>query len=135
MNDEVAVDFARSHEQSPGPTNPVLSVAWSATYAMLHLTDPEIPRNSYAFRPIRIVAPPRRVVNCDYPAAEVGGNTETHVRVCYTIVGALAKAVPERVVSQFEFASSRFLSGRAFSELMQRRRSAQQSTRNPEACR
>ena len=112
IDDEVVVDFVRSDMQSPGPINAVLSVAWSATYnAMLHLTDPEIPRNSGAFRPIRIVAPPGRVVNCDYPAAEVGGNTETHVRICYTIVGALAKAVPKRVFATDGGTHSNFLFG------------------------
>ena len=112
IDDEIVVDFARTDLQSPGPINAVLSVAWSATYnAMLHMTDPEIPRNSGALRPIRIVAPPGRIVNCDYPAAEVGGNTETHVRICHTIVGALANAVPERAFAPDGGTHSNFLFG------------------------
>jgi N-methylhydantoinase B/oxoprolinase/acetone carboxylase alpha subunit len=112
FDDEIVVDFFRSDPQSGGPINGVLSVAWSATYnALLHLTDPEIPRNSGAFRPIKIVVPPGRVINCDFPAAEVGGNTETHIRTCYTIIGALAEAVPERAFATDGGTHSNFLFG------------------------
>jgi N-methylhydantoinase B len=112
MDEEIVVDFFRSDTQSGGAINGVLSVAWSATYnALLHLTNPEIPRNSGAFRPIRIVAPPGRVINCDFPAAEVGGNTETHIRTCYTIIGALSDALPDRAFATDGGTHSNFLFG------------------------
>jgi N-methylhydantoinase B len=112
MDEEIVVDFHRSDPQARGPINGVLSVAWSATYnAILNLTDPNIPRNSGAFRPIRIVAPPGSVVNCNFPAAEVGGNTETHIRICYAIIGALSKAIPDRVMATDGGTHSNFLFG------------------------
>ena len=112
QGDEVIVDFRRSDPQAKGPINAVLSVAWAASYnAMLHLTDPSIPKNSGCFRPIKVVAPPGLVVNADYPAPEVGGNTETHIRICYTVIGALSKAVPERAFATDGGTHSNFLFG------------------------
>lgn len=109
---EVIVDFRRSDPQAKGPINAVLSVARSAAYnAILHLTDPTIPKNSGCFRPIRVVAPPGLVVNCDYPAPEVGGNTETHIRICHTIIGALSQAAPERAFAPDGGTHSNFLFG------------------------
>jgi N-methylhydantoinase B len=97
QGDEMVADFSRTDGQARGAINATLGVTWSATYnAILHLTDPSIPKNSGAFRPIRIVAPPGRVVNVDYPAPEVGGNTESHPRIAYLVAGALAACVPER---------------------------------------
>lgn len=112
QDDEVVVDFRRSDKQAKGPINGVLSVALSASYnAILHLTDPSIPKNSGCFRPIRVVAPPGLVVNANYPAPEVGGNTETHIRICYTVIGALAAAVPERAFATDGGTHSNFLFG------------------------
>jgi len=111
-DDEVIVDFRRSDAQATGPINAVLSVARSSSYnAILHLTDPSIPKNSGCFRPIRVVAPPGTVVNANYPAPEVAGNTETHVRICYTVIGALAGAVPERAFAADGGTNCNFLFG------------------------
>jgi N-methylhydantoinase B/oxoprolinase/acetone carboxylase alpha subunit len=112
QGDEIVVDFHRTDAQAQGPINAVLSVARSASYnAILHLTDPSIPKNSGAWRPIRVVAPPGRVVNCDYPAPEVGGNTETHIRIAYTVIGALSRALPERALASDGGTHSNFLFG------------------------
>lgn len=100
LDDEVIIDYDGTSPQARGPINATYGVAVSAAYnAMLHITDPEIPRNSGCFRPIKVVAPPGTVVNVDYPAPEVGGNTETHPRIAFTIIGAFSKAVPERVAA------------------------------------
>jgi N-methylhydantoinase B len=98
--DSVVVDYTGSSLQARGPINATLGVTWSATYnALLHLTDPTIPKNSGCFRPIRVVAPPGTVVNVDFPAPEVGGNTETHPRIAGAVIGALAQAIPERAMA------------------------------------
>ena len=112
QDEDVVVDFRRSDPQAKGPINAVLSVAWAASYnALLHLTDPSIPKNSGCFRPIKVVAPPGLIVNAKYPAPEVGGNTETHIRICYTVIGALAQAVPERAFATDGGTHSNFLFG------------------------
>lgn len=97
---EIVVDYTGSSEQAAGPINGTLGVATSAAYnAILHLTDPSIPRNSGCFRPIRVVAPPGTIVNVNFPAPEVGGNTETHPRIVGAVMGALSKGVPQRVMA------------------------------------
>ncbi len=100
QKDEIVVDYTGSTAQVSGPINATLGVAWSAAYnAILHLTDPSIPKNSGCFRPIRIVAPQGTIVNVDYPAPEVGGNTETHPRIAGAVIGALAQAAPQRAMA------------------------------------
>jgi 5-oxoprolinase (ATP-hydrolysing)/N-methylhydantoinase B len=100
QDDEIVVDYTGTSAQARGPINATLGVTWSATYnGLLHLTDPSIPKNSGCFRPIKIVAPPGTVVNVDYPAPEVGGNTETHPRIAGAVIGALAPVVPHRAMA------------------------------------
>ena len=100
QDDEIVVDFAGSSPQVGGPINATLGVTWSAAYnAILHLTDPSIPKNSGCFRPIQVLAPAGTIVNVDYPAPEVGGNTETHPRIAGAVIGALAPAAPERAMA------------------------------------
>lgn len=97
---DIVVDYTGSSPQAAGPINATLGVSTSAAYnAVLHMTDPSIPRNSGCFRPIRVVAPPGTIVNVDFPAPEVGGNTETHPRMVGSILGAMSKAVPNRVMA------------------------------------
>ena len=96
----IIVDYHGSSPQAAGPINATLGVATSAAYnAVLHMTDATIPRNSGCFRPIEVMAPPGTIVNVNFPAPEVGGNTETHPRIVGTILGAMAKAVPNRVMA------------------------------------
>ena len=112
QGDEVVVDYGGTDAQARGPINAVLSVAWSSAYnAILHLTDPTIPKNSGCFRPIKIVAPGGSLVNADYPATCVGGNTETHIRIAYTIIAALSQCVPDRAFATDAGTHSNFLFG------------------------
>ncbi|HBZ09987.1 MAG TPA: hydantoinase B/oxoprolinase family protein [Bacillus bacterium] len=99
-DEEVIIDYEGTSPQARGPINATYGVSVSAAYnAMLNLTDASIPKNSGCFRPIKVVAPPGTVVNVDYPAPEVGGNTETHPRIAFAVLGAFSKAVPEKVIA------------------------------------
>ena len=112
QGDEIIADFGRSDAQAKGAINATLGVTCSATYnAMLHLTDPSIPRNAGCYRPIRVLARPATVVNVDFPAPEVGGNTETHVRICYTVIAALSRCLPERAFATDAGSHGNFLFG------------------------
>lgn len=100
QGDEIIVDYSDSDPQAKGPINATYGVTMSATYnAILHLTDPSIPKNSGCFRPIKVIAPPGTVVNVNYPGPEVGGNTEAHPRIALTVMGALAQARPDRAMA------------------------------------
>ncbi len=98
--DELTVDFAGTADQVDGAVNAPLAVTTSATYyAVRCVTDPDIPPNSGAYRPVTVDAPPGSVVNAQPPAAVVGGNVELSQRVTDTLLGAFAEAVPERAVA------------------------------------
>lgn len=110
--DDMIFDFTGSSPQCLGPMNATYAVTASAVFnAMLHLTDPTIPRNEGCYRPFTIVAPPGTIVNCKYPAALGGGNTETSPRVTDIVFGALADAIPERVPASLGGTSCCFLFG------------------------
>ncbi len=112
QGDELVADFARSDPQARGAINATLGVTWSATFnAMLHVTDPSIPRNAGCYRPIRVLARPGSVANVDYPAPEVGGNTETHLRLCYAVIAALSERVPDRTFAPDAGTHCNFLFG------------------------
>ena len=97
--DSVEVDFEGTAEQTEGAVNAVFAVTASATYyAVRCVTDPDIPPNDGAYRPITIDAPKGTVVNASPPAAVVGGNLEVSQRVTDVILGALAEAAPERAI-------------------------------------
>ena len=92
--------------------NATYAVTASAVYnAFLHITDPTIPRNEGCYRPINIIAPPGTIVNCEFPARSVGGNTEVSPRITDIIFGALADALPDRIPASLGGTSCCFLFG------------------------
>ena len=120
--DEAVVDYSGTSPQAKGPINATLGVSYSAAYnGMLHITDESIPTNSGCFRPIRVVSPPGTLLNVDYPAPEVGGNTETHCKIAGAVIGAMSPAVPDRTMAaegathtNFVFGGTDEESGEAF---------------------
>lgn len=110
--DEIIFDFRESDDQARGPCNMTFGVTASAVYnAMLHLTDPDIPRNAGCYRPIHILARPGSVVNVQPPGPEVGGNSEIHCRIVDLIFAALAPAMPDRVAAAAGGTACNFLFG------------------------
>jgi N-methylhydantoinase B len=96
----LTVDFAGTADQVTGAVNAPFAVTASATYyAVRCVTDPDIPPNHGAYRPVTIEAPTGSVVNARPPAAVVGGNLEVSQRVTDVLLGAFAEAVPERAVA------------------------------------
>ncbi len=112
VGDELVVDWTGTDPQVRGPINATYGVTAGATYnAVFHLTDMNIPKNSGAYRPIRIIAPPGSAVNVQYPGPSVGGNTETHPKLADMVVAALAPALPERVAAAEGGTACNFLFG------------------------
>jgi N-methylhydantoinase B len=92
------VDFTGSCAQMDGPVNANLAVTTAAVmYVFRCLVPEEIPFTAGILRPIRIIAPAGSIVNARPPAAMAGGNVETSQRITDVILGALAKAAPERI--------------------------------------
>ncbi|MBP7707776.1 MAG: hydantoinase B/oxoprolinase family protein [Candidatus Aminicenantes bacterium] len=96
--DRAVVDFAGSAAQAQGGVNANFAITCSATlYVFRCLVEEDIPFNTGLMRPIEIRAPKGSIVNADFPAACAGGNVETSQRIVDVLLGALAKAVPDRV--------------------------------------
>ena len=109
---DLTADFTGSADQAMGPMNANFSVTASAVYnALLHLTDPTIPRNDGCYRPIRVIAPEGSILNCRHPAALVGGNTEISPRITDIVFAALSEALPDRVPASLGGSSCCFLFG------------------------
>jgi len=91
-------DFAGTGAQRPGNVNAVEAVTVSAVaFAVRSATDPSIPANGGATRPVTVLAPPGTVVAALPPAAVGAGNVEVSQRVADVCLGALALAAPGRL--------------------------------------
>jgi N-methylhydantoinase B len=110
--DRMIVDWTGSSPQVRGPINATYGVTSGAVYnAVFHVTDPRIPKNSGAYRPIHIIAPPGTVTNVVYPGPSVGGNTETHPKLVDMVTGALAPVMRDKVAAAEGASACNFLFG------------------------
>ena len=92
-------DFSGSDPQIAGARNMPLSATLSGVYyAVKAITDPSLPPNSGYFRAIEVTAPEGCVFNCRPPAA-VGDRGATGNVMGDLLMGALAKAAPDRVMA------------------------------------
>jgi N-methylhydantoinase B len=92
--DRLTLDFTGTADQHEGNLNCPLAVTRSACYfAVRVLTDPDIPANAGAYRPIDVVAPEGSLLNAQSPAAVVGGNVETSSRVADVVLAAFGRAL------------------------------------------
>jgi N-methylhydantoinase B len=92
--DRLTLDFTGTADQYDGNLNCPLAVTRSACYfAVRVLTDPDIPPNAGAYRPIEVIAPEGCLLNARSPAAVVGGNVETSSRVADVVLAAFGRAL------------------------------------------
>ena len=105
-DDHMTFDYTGTGAQVRGGINCPLSVTCNSTwFTVKAITDISIPINQGCYRPVTIIAPEGSVLNCQYPASVVSGNTETSPRVIDLLLKALAPAIPERIVGQSNCAS------------------------------
>lgn len=99
--DHCVVDLSGSADQAPGPVNCTLNMARSGVYcALLCLGEGKVMANSGAYAPIDVICRPGSIVNC-LPPAPVANRMATGHRVVTTVLGALAKAVPDKVPAAY----------------------------------
>ena len=97
-NGRAIVDFTGSAPQVQGSVNANYAVTLAATmYVFRCLIREEVPFTAGILRPIRVIAPEGSVVNAQPPAAMAAGNVETSQRITDVLLGALAKAAPDRI--------------------------------------
>ena len=96
--DSAEIDFTGTDAQTGGGVNANLAITMSASlYAFRCLVTEDVLYNAGISRPIRVLAPPGTVVNALHPSAVAGGNVETSQRITDVVLGALARALPERI--------------------------------------
>ena len=92
--DRLRLDFTGSADQHAGNLNCPEAVTRSACYfAIRVLTDPDIPANAGAYRPVEVIAPVGSLLNARPPHAVVGGNVETSSRVADVVLAAFGQAL------------------------------------------
>jgi len=97
-NGSAVVDFTGSAPQVQGSVNANFAVTLAATmYVFRCLIQDDVPFTAGILRPIRVIAPEGTVVNALPPAAMAAGNVETSQRITDVLLGALAKAAPDRI--------------------------------------
>ena len=75
---------------------PIGSLRAITITALRNMTDPEIPRNSGAFRPVKLVVPEENLLNPKIPAA-VAGRGVTFSRLSDVLLGAEALIAPDKI--------------------------------------
>jgi len=97
--DRMIFDFKGSSRQVPGNINMTLNGTVAAvSFALKSLLDPEIPNNEGVLRVVDVRAEKGLIVNAEFPAA-TAARLHTCQRVADVVFGALACALPERVVA------------------------------------
>ncbi len=93
----LVVDFAGTDPQVKGPFNGVPSVALAAVYFVVRaITDPNIPNNGGCYRMVELRLPRGSVLN-PVPPAAVNSRAVTLRRVIDALIGALVRAIPQRL--------------------------------------
>jgi len=97
---KVDVDFSGTAEQVAGNVNCPISVAAAGVYYVFRCLMPDqTPACAGSFRSISIAAPEGCLLNAKRPAAVAAGNVETSSRIVDVVMGALAKAIPDRMAA------------------------------------
>ncbi len=92
------IDFTGTSKQAAGCVNANYAVALAAAmYCFRCLLPDQVPYNAGLLRAIELSAPEGTVVNAQAPAAMAAGNVETSQRITDVLLGALAKALPDRI--------------------------------------
>jgi len=95
---ELIFDFTGTDKQVRGPVNAPYSVTLSASYYVLRaVTDPTIPANHGAYRPLTVKTEKGTVIDAKPPCAVSGGNVETSQRIVDVLLKAFSQIIPDRI--------------------------------------
>ena len=96
--EEIWIDFEGSGKQVSGNiNNSYAGLQASVLFALKVLIDPDGPTNHGMLEPVHISAPKESVVNSSFPSA-TASRAQTCQRIIDVMLGALATAVPDRVI-------------------------------------
>lgn len=87
---EATVDFTGTSLQDTGNYNAPLSICHAVVlYVFRTLVGSNIPLNEGCLKPLKIIAPQGSMINPNYPAAVISGNTEVSQSIADCLFGAL----------------------------------------------
>ena len=87
---EATVDFTGTSPQDSGNYNAPLSICHAVVlYVFRTLVGSSIPLNEGCLKPLKIIAPLGSMINPEYPAAVISGNTEVSQSIAECLYGAL----------------------------------------------
>jgi N-methylhydantoinase B len=97
--DTLDVDYAGTSPQVPHGVNSVMNYTYAYTnYPLKCALDPATPKNEGSYRPLTVRAPEGSILNARFPAP-VSARHLTGMYCAAAVFGALAKAIPERVMA------------------------------------
>lgn len=95
----IHLDFAGTSPQVPGNINTTLNaVQASVNYALIGALDSEMPSNQGVLDAVDISCAPGTILNCVFPAP-VAARAHACQRVIDVVLGALSKAIPDKVIA------------------------------------
>ncbi|MBO9643061.1 MAG: hydantoinase B/oxoprolinase family protein [Pseudacidovorax sp.] len=109
--DRLVIDFSRSGDQVAAAINAYFNFTRAhGFFAIKCLTDPTLPQNDGGLRAIEVRAREGCFFNPKFPAPS-GGRAAIQIRIFELINGAMAKALPHKVMAAFSHWSNPILSG------------------------
>lgn len=109
--DRIRIDFSRSGDQVAAAINPYFNYTRAhGFFAIKVFTDPSLPQNEGGLRAIEVTAREGCFFNPTFPAPS-GGRAAIQIRIFELINGAMAKALPDKVMAAFSHWSNPILSG------------------------
>jgi 5-oxoprolinase (ATP-hydrolysing) len=104
------VDFTGTSKQHPGNYNAPVAICRAAVlYVFRTLVADDIPLNEGCLKPLQLILPEQSMINPDYPAAVVAGNTEVSQAITNALLGALGvSAASQGTMNNFIYGTERF---------------------------
>ncbi|MEM7251881.1 MAG: hydantoinase B/oxoprolinase family protein [Pseudomonadota bacterium] len=109
--EDISLDWSGSADQVKAGVNSYINYTRAySCFAIKVFTDPWLPQNAGAIRPIDVKARPGSIFNPNFPAPS-SGRAAIQIRLFETVVGALAAIAPDRAIASFSHWSNPILGG------------------------
>lgn len=109
--DEITIDWSGSDDQVAQGINAYINYTRAySVFAIKVFTDPGLPQNAGANRPVKVTAREGSFFNPRYPAPS-SGRAAIQIRLFEVVCGAVSQLVPERAMASFSHWSNPIIGG------------------------